>query len=130
MQPGADGVQLRDDNRFRLLAPLLRWRYALVGAVAMLSCWQHVTETGRDWGYFVDGSKLLFGQHGPLTMKPGGLHLYANYPDLQIGPLSFLVATPLRMLGAEDGRVASSFLMSAFVVLLVFVLERTARRVW
>jgi hypothetical protein len=113
-----------------VLAPVLRWRYAFVALAAFLSCWQHIKGTGRDWFYFVNGSELLFGQHHLYSARPGGLHLYANYPDIQIGPLSLLVATPLRMLGPGDGRVASSFLMSAFVVFLVFVLERTARRVW
>jgi hypothetical protein len=112
------------------LTPVFRWRYPIVAAAALLSSAQHVSGTGRDWFYFVKGSELLFGRHHLYSLRPGGLHLYANYPDLQIGPLSFVVATPLRMLGPDDGRVASSFLMSAFVVFLVFVLERTARRVW
>jgi hypothetical protein len=112
------------------LHPVLRWRYAIVAAVALLSCAQHVRGTGRDWFFFVEGSELLFGHHHPYSLRPGGLHLYANYPQLQIGPLSFIVATPLRLLGPGDGRVPSAFIMSAFVVLLVWVLEQTATRVW
>lgn len=62
---------------------------------------------GGSWHYFAQGSRLLFG-HGPGA----GLHLYAAHPELQIGPISFLVATPLRLLGAWPGRAAAVLLMS------------------
>jgi hypothetical protein len=93
-------------------------------------CLQHLRNTGKDWRSFVLGSELLLGHHRGGSQLTGGLHLYANYPTLQIGPLSFLAATPLRLLGGSDGRVASALLMTAVAPGLVFVIERSARRVW
>lgn len=114
----------------RRLEPLLKWRYAVLVAVAFLSSFQHLRGTGEDWRYFVQGSELLFGGHHPYTPLAGGLHIYANYPDYQIGPLSFILATPLRVLGPDDGRVAAALAMTAVVPFLVLVLERAARQVW
>jgi hypothetical protein len=88
---------------------------------------QHISGTGKDWTYFVEGGELLFGQHHLYTPLAGGLHLYANYPAIQIGPLSLLVAAPLRLIGSDDGRVAGAILMTAVAPALVYVLERTAR---
>jgi hypothetical protein len=63
---------------------------------------------GGSWHYFAQGSRLLFGEG-----RGQGLHLYAAHPELQIGPISFLVATPLRLLGAGPGRAVAIVLMSA-----------------
>jgi hypothetical protein len=112
------------------LRPLLRWRYPLLTLAAFAFSFQHLRGTGRDWNYFVVGSELLFGNHPPGLVAPGGLHLYANYPNYQIGPLAFLVATPFRILGGGDGRVAAVLAMTAAAPLLVFVLEKTALAVW
>ena len=89
----AEREQSRDARLLRIMAPILRWRYPIIAAAAVLSCAQHVRGTGRDWYYFVTGSELLFGIHHRYSLRPGGFHLYANYPDFQIGPLSFVVAT-------------------------------------
>ncbi len=63
---------------------------------------------GGSWHYFAEGSRLLFGD------DPGqGLHLYAAHPELQIGPIAFLVATPLRFLGSVPGRLVALVVMSA-----------------
>lgn len=113
-----------------LLAPVLRWRHAIVAVAALAFCLQHLRGTGDDWRYFVEGSELLFGQHHKYTPLPGGLHLYANYPDYQIGPLSFLLATPFRVLGPGDGRIPAVLAMTAVIPLLVWMLERTALTLW
>lgn len=60
---------------------------------------------GGSWHYFALGSRVLFGDDAGE-----GLHLYAAHPDLQIGPIAFLVATPLRLLG---GRLLAVLVMSA-----------------
>lgn len=112
------------------LSPLLRWRYVILVAASIAFALQHLRGTGDDWDYFASGSELLFGHHRPYTILPGGLHLYANYPELQIGPLAFLVAMPLHLLGGNDGRVAAALLMTLVAPALVLVLERTARLVW
>lgn len=48
---------------------------------------------------------MLFSAHG--------LHLYARAPNLQIGPLTFLVAEPLRFAGPSHGRYVATVLMTA-----------------
>ena len=55
------------------------------------------------WHFFTTGAGLL-SSHDPGA----GLHLYATHPQLQIGPLTFLAATPLNGLPAWlSGAVAS-----------------------
>src|SRR5579863_1106862 len=59
---------------------------------------------GFSWHFFDQGSRLLF--HGASAGQPaGGLHLYANYPQLQIGPVTFAIAELLRHVGKADGVV-------------------------
>ena len=114
----------------RRIEPLLKWRYLVLVAVAFLSSVQHMRGTGEDWEYFVKGSELIIGQHHPYTPLAGGLHLYANYPDFQIGPLSFLLAIPFRVLGPGDGRIPAVLAMTAVIPFLVLLMERAARQVW
>lgn len=42
---------------------------------------------GISWHYLRTGGELLFG-----AAPGGGLAIYANHPELQIGPVSFLAA--------------------------------------
>ena len=111
-------------------APLLRWRYPLLVIAAFAFSLQHLRGTGGDWRWFVLGNELLLGTHHPYSQLPGGLHLYANYPEVQIGPLSLLLATPFRQLGRADGRIAASLLLTAIAPALVFTLERATAAVW
>ena len=76
------------------------------------------------------GSELLVGTHHLYSPLPGGLHLYANYPQLQIGPLSFVLATPFRLLGPGDGRITFALVGTAVAPTIVFILERAALAVW
>jgi len=56
------------------------------------------------WHFFATGAALL-SSNGP----DAGLHLYATHPQLQIGPLTFLAATPLNGLPAWlSGAVAAT----------------------
>ena len=111
-----------------MLRPLLRWRYLILVVVSYASAFQHLRGTGYDWRYFVTGSELLLGQHHPATPFPGGIHFYANYPDFQIGPLSFVIATPFRIFG-NSSRVLGAMAMTALAPAVVYLLERTALRV-
>lgn len=54
---------------------------------------------GYSWHYFSDGALLLFGAHPHGLSAAGGLHLYADYPQFQIGPISFLLARALAPFG-------------------------------
>jgi hypothetical protein len=107
----------------------IRWRYPIIIGLAVLFAIATPSRTGVDWDYFQRGSELLFGQHRtPVAMKPGGLHLYANYPVLQIGPLSFLVFMPFRLFG-EASREVGVFVLTAAGVALIYYLEQLAKRV-
>ncbi len=67
--------------------------------------WPHTLNLGSSWNFFPQGARQLFSERG--------LHLYATAPNLQIGPLAFVVAEPLRFLGPSDGRYTAVVLMTA-----------------
>jgi hypothetical protein len=78
--------------------------------------WQHALKLGSSWNFFPKGARLLFSDRG--------LHLYAVAPNLQIGPLSFLVAEPLRFAGPSHGRYAAVVLMTAMGPVALFLASR------
>jgi hypothetical protein len=68
---------------------------------------------GIAWHFFVQGSRLLFsGRYGPYH-GAGGLHLYASYPSLQVGPLAFVVAQLIRLTGPDNGMVMAQLVLTA-----------------
>ncbi len=78
---------------------------------------------GFSWHYFVQGSRLLF--HGaPAGQPAGGMHLYANYPQLQIGPVTFGLAELLRHAGGADGVVAAEAFMTVLGLVVLYCIER------
>jgi len=80
---------------------------------------------GFSWHYFVQGSTLLF--HGAKAGQPaGGLDLYANYPQLQIGPVTFALAEGLRHLGGGNGVHAAEAFMTVLGLVVLYCLERIA----
>ena len=83
---------------------------------------------GIAWVFFRSGTAALFG--GPGSFRaPGGLHLYATNPGLQIGPLSFAVAEVLRHLGPDSGITVAEVLLTAAGLLLLAAIESLARTV-
>ena len=78
------------------------WRrfgpWAAVSGWAALWSWLQSNPSGLSWHFFVSGSHLLFGA--------SGLNLYAEHPELQIGPLAFAAAAPLTLLGAATQPIA------------------------
>ena len=80
---------------------------------------------GFSWHYFVQGSTLLF--HGAQAGQPaGGLHVYANYPQLQIGPFTFAIAEILRHLGGPTGVLAAEAFMTSLGLIVLYCVERIA----
>lgn len=77
---------------------------------------------GYSWHYFADGARLLFGQHPAGLTAAGGLHLYVDYPQFQIGPLSFLLARLVQPLGVH----LAQLLMLAVGAWALLELERLA----
>lgn len=98
-------------------------RFAILGAVTVFWAVVFARHGGYSWHYFVQGSTLLF--HGASASAPaGGLDLYANYPQLQIGPFTFAVAEILRHLGGSNGLVAAWVFMALLGLVVLYVLER------
>jgi hypothetical protein len=71
--------------------------------------WQS-NPSGLSWHFFDSGSRLLF--------DGAGLSLYAEHPELQIGPLAFVVAAPLTALGDAAQPVALLLMTAAGVACL------------
>lgn len=81
--PSAVDASGRDDDRGRWVTLVVAW--ALV--------WAFVSRIGGmySWHYFVTGGRLLI--HPDWSQ--GGLHLFATHPELQMGPLTMVVAAGL-----------------------------------
>ena len=84
---------------------------------------------GIAWKFFTEGSRLLFGPSLGGLPRGGGLHLYASHPQLQIGPVSFVVAQVLRHLGPDQGLVAAQVALTAVGLVLVHAIAGIATRV-
>jgi hypothetical protein len=111
------GVQLGRIGRWPV-----RWHNAILTLWTVI--WFFVAERhgAVSWHYLRTGEELLFGQIGP----GGGLALYANHPDLQIGPISFLVAGLFGPFPDVLGeRLAEAFMSGLGMYMLVLV-GRTA----
>ena len=120
------------------------WLYLILGcwSIAWFMILAH--RGGIDWKFFTTGTSLLFGGHpaviygitggsaaaGPAGLPgpppPGGLHIFANYPALQMGPLAYLVTGVLRHLGPDNGLVAAEVFLQACGLLVVYLIERIA----
>ncbi|MBP2402866.1 hypothetical protein [Streptomyces syringium] len=77
---------------------------------------------GFSWHYLRTGGELIYqGSSGDGT---GGLNLYAHHPELQMGPISFLVAGLFNPFSEHTGQ----FLAAAFMSLLGLVILVLAGR--
>jgi hypothetical protein len=98
-------------------------RWVALAAWTAAWAWVQHAPSGLSWHFFADGSRMLF--HG------SGLNLYAQHPDLQIGPLAFVVAQLLAPLNGEVARVVAQVLMTAagpLMVAWIAPLVETTRR--
>jgi hypothetical protein len=90
--------------------------------------WSRADPSGISWHFFSDGARLLM--HPGLP--DGGLHLYAAHPELQIGPVAFLVAASLSWLPGRGALIAGQVLMTAVLpvalAILAPMLPRARRR--
>jgi hypothetical protein len=103
-------------------------RFTVLGGVTVFWVVVFARHGGYSWHYFVQGSSLLF--DGASASAPsGGLDLYANYPQLQIGPFTFVVAELLRQLGGSAGLYAAWVFMAVLGLVALYVLERIVEAV-
>lgn len=110
---GLEDPALRSLTRGRVWLVLWLW---LTAWAAPHFVWQHALKVGSSWDFFPKGARLLFSDRG--------LHLYATAPNLQIGPLAFLVAEPLRFLGPSSGRYTAVVLLTALGPLALWLASR------
>ena len=82
---------------------------------------------GQSWYFVATGARSLFCLQYPRGVHPCGLHVYAQHPDVQIGPLSLLAAAPAVLLRRADGFDAARLGMAAAGLLVLLVVEREAR---
>jgi hypothetical protein len=98
----------------------VRWHNVLLAL--WTAVWFLVAERHEavSWHYLRTGQQLLFGAPG------GGLALYANHPELQIGPVSFLVAGLFAPFPAEVGERLADAFMSGLGLCILVLIGRTA----
>ena len=115
------------------------WLFAALCAWAALWFVLLAHRGGIDWKFFSTGTSLLFGGHpaviqgitggagtaGPAGLPgprpPGGLRIFANYPALQMGPLSYLAAFVV------PNVVAAEVVLQAVGLLIVYLTDRIAQ---
>jgi hypothetical protein len=104
----------------RIAGTPLRWHLAVLGVWAAL--WFALVERhgGVSWHFLRTGAQLLFGA------PTGGLALYANHPELQIGPVSFVAAALFTPLQAGTGELVAEGVMSALGLWMLVLVGRTA----
>jgi hypothetical protein len=103
-----------------------RRRFAMLGLWSVFWALYFGVRGGFSWHFFVQGSSLLF--EGAAPGQPaGGLDLYANYPQLQIGPFTFAIAEILRKCGGAHGLVAAEAFMTMLGLVVLYGLERIAQ---
>ncbi len=98
--------------------PILVW-LGVCGAVS----WRH---GGQSWHFFDTGSRSLLCLDGASADRCG-LHVYAAHPELQIGPLSLLLAATVTAWGFEDAVGLAEAAMALAGVVVLAVLEHDAR---
>lgn len=107
--------------RFRFV-PFALFAAYLVGLGTGWSLTPH--SIGGDWHYYADGGRALFGGSYGEGGR-GGVHLFADHPELTTGPLSLLVARGLLAFGA-NGWFAAHVAIAALGLGAIFMLERAA----
>ncbi|MQY35574.1 hypothetical protein SRB17_35520 [Streptomyces sp. RB17] len=102
-------------------------RYPVRWHIVLLTLWTAVwfavaeRHAAVSWHYLRQGEQLLFGQ-----ASGGGLALYANHPQLQIGPVSFLVAGLFAPFPPDLGEKLADAFMSGLGLYMLVLIGRAA----
>lgn len=88
---------------------------------AWMALWSavHAGTALVSWHYVMTGATLL-----RSSARDGGLHLYAAHPELQMGPLTFLVVSPFRAVPEALTGAVVAVLIAAAGPALLLVLPR------
>ena len=107
-----------DHGQYRPGLSALQWAVL----AALLAAFTAIPgNTATAWHFFSRGAELMFGG-GP----DGGIHTYASTPELQSGPLTYLVAWPATAVPGRGGRLAAMVTMLALALVIVAVVMRLA----
>ena len=101
------------------------WHWPLLTAWTAMWFSAKAVKGGQSWHFSALGARLLWegaGKHQPA----GGLELFANYPRLQSGPLTFTLAEPITWLAPHNGLVAAELVMTILGLVVLFAVERAA----
>jgi hypothetical protein len=107
-------------------AALHSWHHLALLVVAACCALAYGGHRGQSWHFFVDGSRSLFCSAGAAAASCG-LHTYAAHPELQIGPLSLVVARLATFWGADGAELAEVAMTLAGLAALL-ALEHDTRR--
>ena len=113
----------------RLGPGLPRWHHVPLALWALV--WFVLIERhgGQSWHYLRLGARLLFGTDlSNGARSGGGLHLYANHPELQSGPLSFVFAGLFAYLPIRTGAFLVEACMSGIGLYILILTGRSAAR--
>ncbi len=118
-QPAATGrPSLTDRSGLRT-----SWPVWMVLAVWLAAGSQAPTKIAGSWHFVVTGVDTVFRSGGQWS------HLYAAHPDVQMGPVTFLVGAPFVLLGgAGAGKSVATVVMTALGFALFAVVVALARR--
>lgn len=95
------------------------WHMLVLGCWAVACFAYFAPHGGGAWHFFSSGSSQLFG-------GPAGLHLYADFPELQIGPAAFVLAQVIRQFSPHQGVFAAEVTTMAMGLYVLFELTRIA----
>jgi hypothetical protein len=109
-----------ETGRIASWLPLRRHHALLVGWTALWFVLV-VPSGGVSWHYLRQGEQLLFGDQ-----PGGGLSLYANHPDLQIGPVSLAAARLFQPFAPATGQLLAEAAMSVLGLVMLILVGRTA----
>nr|WP_243639422.1 hypothetical protein [Streptacidiphilus pinicola] len=99
----------------------VRRHHALLVAWTALWFVLVVPRGGVSWHYLREGEQLLFGSEAG-----GGLSLYANHPELQIGPVSLAAARIFQPFTPTTGQLLAEATMSVLGLVMLILVGRTA----
>lgn len=100
-----------------LLAVLDRYPVVTITFLCVGAALLHLGQTPISWRFFRTAGQLVLG--GDL------LHTYVTHPNLQFGPLAFLVSAPLALLPSTAEEVVSAAVMIVLGVLTLFFVRRS-----
>jgi hypothetical protein len=104
-----------------------RWYRPLLGLWALLLQQILYANSGYSWHFFADAASLFLGQHPAGDTLAGGLHLYANYPQFQFGPLTLLASAAVRPFTSGGGWMIVVWAMTLCGLAVLYLVEHLVR---